>query len=65
IAVLSIAAQILQSRRNWECWVLWIIVDLLAIPLFAMKGLWLTASLYCVFLALSAWGLIDWLKARE
>ncbi|MBN8811179.1 MULTISPECIES: nicotinamide riboside transporter PnuC [Sphingomonas] len=65
IAVLSIAAQILQSRRNWECWVLWITVDLLAIPLFAIKGLWLTASLYCVFLALSAWGLINWLKARE
>lgn len=65
IAVLSIAGQILQSRRNWECWLLWILVDLLAIPLFAVKELWLTAGLYCVFLALSIWGLFDWLKARE
>jgi len=65
IAVLSIAAQILQSRRNWECWLLWILVDLLAVPLFAVKGLWLTAGLYSVFLVLSGWGLIDWLRARK
>lgn len=65
IAVLSIAAQILQSRRNWESWILWIVVDLLAIPLFLVKGLWLTAGLYGVFLVLSILGLADWLKARK
>lgn len=64
IAVLSIVAQILQSRRAWECWPLWIAVDLLAIPLFLVKGLWLTAVLYCLFLALSVWGAIDWTRAR-
>lgn len=64
IAVLSIAAQLLQSRRVWECWLLWILVDLLAIPLFAVKELWLTAGLYGLFLALSLWGAVDWKKAR-
>lgn len=64
IAMMSVAAQILQSQRKWECWVLWIAVDLLAIPLFGVKALWLTAGLYCIFLALSVWGLIDWLRAR-
>ncbi|UZK67458.1 nicotinamide riboside transporter PnuC [Sphingomonas sp. M1-B02] len=65
IAVLSVAAQTLQSRRNWETWVLWIMVDLIAVPLYAVKGLWLTAGLYLIFLALSAWGLRDWVKARR
>jgi nicotinamide mononucleotide transporter len=64
IAMFSIAAQILQSRRNWESWMLWILVDLAAVPLFAIKGLWLTAGLYLVFLALSVWGLIHWTKAK-
>lgn len=64
IAVLSIVAQILQSRRAWDCWPVWIAVDLIAIPLFLIKGLWLTAGLYCVFLALSVWGAIDWNRAR-
>ncbi len=64
IAMASVAAQILQSRRKWENWLLWIAVDIAAVPLFALKGLWLTAGLYLVFLALSVWGLIDWKKAR-
>ena len=64
IAMFSIAAQILQSRRKWESWLLWIAVDIAAVPLFALKGLWLTAGLYIVFLALSVWGLIHWTKAR-
>ena len=64
IAVMSVAAQILQSRRRWESWVLWITVDLAAVPLFAIKGLWLTAALYLVFLALSVWGLIHWNKVK-
>lgn len=64
IAVMSVAAQILQSRRRWESWVLWIAVDLAAVPLFALKGLWLTAALYLVFLALSVWGLLHWNKVK-
>jgi nicotinamide mononucleotide transporter len=64
IAMMSVAAQILQSRRRWESWVLWILVDLAAVPLFAVKGLWPTAGLYLVFLALSVWGLIHWTKAK-
>ncbi len=64
IAVLSVAAQILQSRRKLESWVLWIAVDMLAIGLFAAKDLWVTAVLYAVFLALSVWGLIGWTRAK-
>lgn len=60
VAMLSIAAQILLARRRIENWVLWIAVDLIAIPLFLAKGLWATAALYGVYLALSLWGLIDW-----
>lgn len=65
ILVLSLAAQVLQSRRNWECWLLWIAVDLLAIPLFALKAMLPTAALYFVFLAVSFAGLVDWRKARH
>ena len=65
IAVLSVAAQILQSRRKLESWVLWIAVDMLAIGLFAVKDLWVTAALYAVFLALSVWGLIGWTRAER
>ena len=65
VAMLSVAAQILLSRRAIENWVLWIAVDIDAIGLYAAKDLWLTAILYMVFLALSVWGLIDWRRAER
>ena len=65
VAILSVAAQILMSRRLIENWVLWIAVDVLAIGLYAAKDLRLTALLYVVFLALSVWGMIDWRVAER
>jgi nicotinamide mononucleotide transporter len=62
IAVISIAAQILQSRRKWESWVLWIAADLLAVPLFAVKEIWPTTIVYTILLALAVRGLLDWIK---
>ncbi|MES2444573.1 MAG: nicotinamide riboside transporter PnuC [Pseudomonadota bacterium] len=64
IAMLSVAAQILMSKRYLENWVLWIAVDALAIGLFAVKGLWLTALLYAIFLVLASWGLVHWARVR-
>lgn len=65
ILILSIAAQTLQSRRHWENWVLWILVNLLSIPLYAVRGLWIFTTLYLVLLVLSVWGLSDWIKAGK
>lgn len=63
IAMISIAAQALQAWRFVACWALWILVDLLAIPLYWTKDLHATAALYAVFLALSLVGLLQWRRA--
>ena len=60
VAGLSVAAQILQSFRRVESWVLWISVDALAIGLFTWRGLGVTAALYSLFLVLSVVGLVKW-----
>ncbi len=65
VAIISVAAQIMQSRRLIESWMLWIGVDILSIGLYAVKGLWLTMVLYLVFLVLAVWGLIDWRRAER
>lgn len=65
VAGMSVSAQILQSLRKVESWVLWVSVDILAIGLFAWRGLNVTAALYGLFLILAAIGLIEWRrKAR-
>jgi nicotinamide mononucleotide transporter len=65
IAMMSVAAQILMSRRFLENWILWILVDVLAVGLYWVKDLKLTSALYVVFLALSIWGFEEWMRARR
>lgn len=65
VAMLSVAGQILMTRRFVENWHWWIIVNLISIPLYLTKNLHLTAGLYGVFLALAIAGLIAWRKAER
>lgn len=65
VAIASVAAQILLARRLIENWLLWIVVDLMAIGLYASRGLATTAGLYALFLALAGWGLIQWARAER
>ena len=60
IATASIAAQILLALRRLENWVLWILVDLVAVPLYLSRGIEPLAWLYAIFLALSVAGLVTW-----
>lgn len=60
IAASSVVAQILQSMRRVESWLLWILADLIAVPLFMWKGLMPTATLYLIFLAAAVAGFVAW-----
>ena len=56
----SIAGQWLLGRKYIENWIVWLVVNLASVGLFAYKGLWLTVLLYAIFAALSVQGLIAW-----
>lgn len=66
VAGFSVAAQLLQSLRRFEAWILWIAVDILAAGLYWSRGLEATAALYALFLAMAVAGLVEWrrIKAR-
>ena len=61
----SLVAQWLMSRKDVGSWAFWILVDVLAVALFAASGLYPTAILYGLFLALATAGLFEWLRAMR
>lgn len=65
IAMFSVAAQILMTRRYIDNWHWWIAVNLISIPTYASKGLYAFAILYAINLILAIKGLIDWRAAER
>jgi len=61
----SLAAQWMIARKFIENWIVWIIVDLLYIPLYLVKQLPLTAFLYAVFLLMAINGYRKWKAAMN
>jgi nicotinamide mononucleotide transporter len=57
VLVFSVIAQLLLMQRRLETWVFWLVVNTIAVPLFASRGLYLTAFLYgCYWVnALVSW----------
>jgi len=54
-------ANFLLAKKKLEAWMLWIIVDVVYIGLFAYKGLYMSSGLYFIFLILAIFGLFKWI----
>ncbi|RMD68810.1 MAG: nicotinamide riboside transporter PnuC, partial [Bacteroidetes bacterium] len=61
--VASLVAQYLMARKKLENWIIWIIVDVVAIQIYYLKGLYVTSFLFVVYLGLSIKGWIDWKRS--
>ncbi len=62
VLALSVLAQLLMVARKIETWPVWFAVDCIAVPLYASKGLWMTAVVYAFFLVLVVMGWLRWSK---
>lgn len=63
LTTVSVIAQIGMTRKILENWILWIVVDLVYVPMYAYKHLYPTSGLYAVFLALAVMGLVEWRRS--
>ena len=63
VAAFSVAAQILQARKNVETWPAWILVNAVAIPAYWSAALAFTAFLYLIYLGLAIEGWREWRRA--
>ena len=63
--LLSVFAQFLMTKKFLENWILWIIADLIYVPMYVYKHLPVTALLYAVFLLLAVLGLRRWWRSYQ
>jgi nicotinamide mononucleotide transporter len=57
VLMFSVVAQLLLMRRRLETWAFWLLVNTVSVPLYASRGLYLTAALYAGYWvnALASW----------
>ena len=65
LTTVSVIAQVMMTRKILENWILWIIADVVYVPMYAYKRLYPTAGLYAVFLVLAVLGFIAWRRSLE
>lgn len=63
ITVASLVAQYLMIKKILQSWLFWIIVDVVAIIIYAYKDLYFTTVLYVLFLVMAVMGYLEWKKA--
>jgi nicotinamide mononucleotide transporter len=63
VLTLSLVATYGQAKKILSSWYVWILVDLISVPLYFSRGLALTAILYIGFTALCVMGLVNWSKS--
>jgi nicotinamide mononucleotide transporter len=60
--ITSIVASILLTRKIIETWFLWILADIISIILYSIKGIYLVAIEYFIFLIICIGGFYSWRK---
>jgi nicotinamide mononucleotide transporter len=61
----SIVAQYLLTRKRLENWLLWILVDLIYVPMLWYKALYASSALYALYLGLAAYGYWQWRRELQ
>jgi nicotinamide mononucleotide transporter len=64
-ASFSLSAQWLMNRKYLESWWFWIVVDIIYVPLYLSKNLYLSAILYAVFLVMATMGWLHWRRVMQ
>ena len=62
VTVMSIVATYLMVQKKVECWIIWILVDMVATGLYFAKGIKFVGIEYLAFCFLAAFGLWKWMR---
>ena len=62
VTVMSVFVTFLMIQKKVECWILWIIIDVVATGVYFAKGINFLSLEYLVFCFIAAFGLWNWMR---
>ncbi len=62
VTVMSITTTFFMIQKKIECWIIWILVDMIATYMYFVKGIKFVSVQYLVFCFIAAYGLWNWRK---
>ena len=62
LTAFSLIAQVLLNRKRLENWLVWIVADVIYVPLFYSRQMYPTSILYAIYLGLAIMGYRHWRK---
>lgn len=65
VTVMSIVTTFLMIQKKIECWIFWILIDIIATYMYFMKGIKFVGLEYLVFCFLATFGLLNWIKEHK
>jgi nicotinamide mononucleotide transporter len=60
--IASFIAMLLMAHKRTECWIYWLVVNVISIWLYYVKGVVFVSGLYAIFLVLAIIGLRSWTR---
>ena len=65
LGVASLVAMWFMARKRLENWAYWFVIDVVAIVIYALKGLYLFSGQYIIFLILCIMGYRGWSRSMS
>jgi nicotinamide mononucleotide transporter len=65
VTILSIVAMVQMTRKLVENWIIWVIIDLISIVLYAKQGVYFMALEYVLLTAIAFNGTLEWIQAAR
>lgn len=62
IAVLSVIVTFYMIQKKVECWIMWLIIDIVATWLYFIRDIKFTSALYFVYCLIAAYALYNWIR---
>ncbi|VDY35305.1 Nicotinamide riboside transporter pnuC [Morganella morganii] len=65
MTVLSVVAMILMTRKLVENWLLWVVINMISIVIYALQGVYALSLEYIILLGVALNGSRMWIKSSE